>query len=270
VTDDPLLIYIRQLPDRPLLTREQEQELARRKDAGDDDAKLTLFESNLRLVISIARRYVNTGVPLLDLIQEGNLGLIRAIEKFEWQRGFKLSTYATWWIKQAIHRGIEKQGRVVRLPTHVDQELKRVCRARRQLEQQLGRPPSSDELARATKSDPDRVEWLLALEQAPVSLDQAWDDDDALTWLEKVVGADGHDDAADAYADAVAAALAELDARSRLVLELRYGLHGSAPHTLEEIGRMLGVTRERVRQIQNRAQRRIANKMPELRDWIAA
>src|SRR5262252_7258462 len=147
VTSDPLRLYVRQIGDGPLLTREEERELARRKDAGDEEAKRKLIESNLRLVMSITRHYTRAGVPLLDLIQEGNLGLIRAVEKFDYRMGFKLSTYATWWIRQSITRALADQGRTIRLPVHVAEQVRRLMRARRQLAQKLNREPTNAELA---------------------------------------------------------------------------------------------------------------------------
>src|SRR5215212_3173873 len=159
-TADPLKLYGRQIGDGPLLTRAQERELARRKDLGDEDAKRRLIESNLRLVMSITRRYSKAGVPLLDLIQEGNLGLIRAVEKFDYKLGFKLSTYATWWIRQAINRALADQGRTIRLPMHVADQVRKVQRARRQLAQKLNRDPSIDEIAKEAGFTPPRVAEL--------------------------------------------------------------------------------------------------------------
>ncbi len=156
-TQDPLKLYVRQIGDGPLLTVAQERELARRKDLGDDAAKRKLVESNLRLVMSIARNYQNAGVPLLDLIQEGNLGLMRAVEKFDYKRGFKLSTYATWWIRQSITRAIADQGRTIRLPVHVVDQVRRVTRARRALGQTLGREPTPEEIAKEADVEPKRV-----------------------------------------------------------------------------------------------------------------
>src|SRR5690242_16597987 len=171
VTSDPLRLYVRQIGDGPLLTREEERELARRKDAGDEEAKRKLIESNLRLVMSITRHYTRAGVPLLDLIQEGNLGLIRAVEKFDYRMGFKLSTYATWWIRQSITRALADQGRTIRLPVHVAEQVRRLMRARRLLAQKLNRDPTVAELAADSGFPEKRVEQLLDLVDDPVSLE---------------------------------------------------------------------------------------------------
>src|SRR6266540_1596174 len=170
-TADPLKLYVRQIGDGPLLTPAQERELARLKDEGDEDAKRKLIESNLRLVMSITRNYTRASVPLLDLIQEGNLGLIRAVEKFDYRMGFKLSTYATWWIKQAISRALAEQGRTIRLPVHVADQVRRVTKARRLLGQKLNRDPSLDEIAVEIGFTPERVQELIDLVQDPVSLE---------------------------------------------------------------------------------------------------
>jgi RNA polymerase primary sigma factor len=170
-TQDPLKLYVRQIGDGPLLTPAEERELARRKDEGDEEAKRRLIESNLRLVMSITRNYVNSGVPLLDLIQEGNLGLIRAVEKFDYRMGFKLSTYATWWIRQAVTRAIADQGRTIRLPVHVVDQVRRVMRARRILTQKLNRDPLPEEIAKESGFELKRVHELLDLVEDPVSLE---------------------------------------------------------------------------------------------------
>ncbi len=170
-TSDPLRLYVHQIGDGPLLTREQERELARRKDDGDEAAKRKLIESNLRLVMSITRNYTKAGVPLLDLIQEGNLGLIRAVEKFDYRMGFKLSTYATWWIRQAITRALADQGRTIRLPVHVAEQVRRVMRSRRILAQKLNRDPTVEELAKESGFPEKRVHELLDLVEDPVSLE---------------------------------------------------------------------------------------------------
>jgi len=179
-TADPLKLYVRQIGDGPLLTPAQERELARLKDEGDEAAKRKLIESNLRLVMSITRNYTKAGVPLLDLIQEGNLGLIRAVEKFDYKLGFKLSTYATWWIRQAITRALADQGRTIRLPVHVAEQVRRVMRARRVLAQKLNREPLLDEIARESGFPPERVRTLLELVEDPVSLETPVGDGESL------------------------------------------------------------------------------------------
>ncbi len=179
-TSDPLRLYVRQIGDGPLLTREEERELARRKDQGDEEAKRKLIESNLRLVMSITRHYTRAGVPLLDLIQEGNLGLIRAVEKFDYRMGYKLSTYATWWIRQSITRALADQGRTIRLPVHVAEQVRRMMRARRQLAQKLNRDPSVKELAEESGFPESRIEELLDLVEDPVSLETPVGDGESL------------------------------------------------------------------------------------------
>src|SRR3712207_1942435 len=170
-TQDPLKLYVRQIGDGPLLTREEERELARRKDEGDEAAKRKLIESNLRLVMSITRNYTKAGVPLLDLIQEGNLGLIRAVEKFDYKLGYKLSTYATWWIRQSVTRALADQGRTIRLPVHVAEQVRKVLRARRILAQKLNRDPSLEEIAKESGFTAERVRELFDLVEDPVSLE---------------------------------------------------------------------------------------------------
>jgi RNA polymerase primary sigma factor len=271
VTQDPLKLYVRQIGDGPLLTPAEERELARRKDEGDEAAKRRLIESNLRLVMSITRNYVNSGVPLLDLIQEGNLGLIRAVEKFDYKMGYKLSTYATWWIRQAVTRAIADQGRTIRLPVHVVDQVRRVMRARRVLTQRLNRDPLPDEIAKESGLEVKRVNELLDLVEDPVSLETPVGDGDSLY-------GDMIEDLNSEQPDLVLAemlrtaelqmALAQLSERMRHVLELRFGLTGAVPKTLEEVGAELGVTRERVRQLESRALRELQAAAPDLRLYL--
>jgi RNA polymerase primary sigma factor len=272
-TRDPLKLYVRQIGDGPLLTPAEERELARLKDEGDEDAKRRLIESNLRLVMSITRNYVNSGVPLLDLIQEGNLGLIRAVEKFDYRMGYKLSTYATWWIRQSVTRAIADQGRTIRLPVHVVEQVRRVMRARRVLTQKLNRDPTPEELSKESGFDLKRVKELFELVEDPVSLETPVGDGDSLY-------GDMLEDVNSEQPDAVlaellrrnelSAALAGLSERMRHVLELRFGLAGKAPQTLEEVGAELGVTRERVRQLESRALRELQAAAPGLRLYLRA
>ncbi len=272
-TQDPLKLYVRQIGDGRLLTPGEERELARLKDLGDEAAKRRLIEANLRLVMSITRNYVNSGVPLLDLIQEGNLGLIRAVEKFDYKLGFKLSTYATWWIRQSVTRAIADQGRTIRLPVHVVEQVRKVARARRVLTQKLNRDPLPEELAAESGLDLKRVHELLDLVEDPVSLDTPVGDGDSIY-------ADLLEDVNSEQPDAVLAellrtselqtALAGLTDRMRHVLELRFGLTGEKSRTLEEVGAELGVTRERVRQLESRALRELQAAAPELRFYLRA
>jgi RNA polymerase primary sigma factor len=272
-TQDPLKLYVRAIGDGPLLTAAEERELARLKDEGDEAAKRRLIEANLRLVMSITRNYVNSGVPLLDLIQEGNLGLIRAVEKFDYKLGFKLSTYATWWIRQAVTRAIADQGRTIRLPVHVVEQVRKVTRARRVLTQRLNRDPLPAEIAAESGFDLKRVNELLDLVEDPVSLETPVGDGDSIyaDMLEDV-----HADKPDAMLSErvrtkeLEAALAGLNERMRHVLELRFGLTGERPRTLEEVGAELGVTRERVRQLESRALRELQAAAPDLRLFLRA
>jgi RNA polymerase primary sigma factor len=270
-TQDPLKLYVRQIGDGPLLTAAQERELARRKDLGDELAKRKLVESNLRLVMSIARNYQSAGVPLLDLIQEGNLGLMRAVEKFDYTRGFKLSTYATWWIRQAITRAIADQGRTIRLPVHVVDQVRRVTRARRTLSQKLGREPTPEEVAKEAGVEPKRVRDLMELVEDPVSLETPIGDGDSL--YADVVEDEGSDRPEEVTTQhlreaEVQEALTHLNDRARHVLELRYGLAGEPPRSLEEVGKVLGVTRERVRQLEANAFRELQNAAPALKHYL--
>jgi RNA polymerase primary sigma factor len=268
---DPLKLYVRQIGGGPLLTREEERELARRKDEGDEEAKRRLIESNLRLVMAITRNYTRANVPLLDLIQEGNLGLIRAVEKFDYRLGYKLSTYATWWIRQAITRALADQGRTIRLPVHVADQVRRLLRARRQLAQKLNREPTLVELARAAELSEERVRELLELVENPVSLETPVGDGESLygDLIEDVHSLAPHEQSAEqARGRELAGALEQLNPRMHRVLSLRFGLDGSAPQTLEEVGSQLGITRERVRQLETRALRELRLAAPGLEHYL--
>jgi RNA polymerase primary sigma factor len=272
-TQDPLKLYVRQIGDGPLLTPAEERELARRKDEGDEAAKRRLIECNLRLVMSITRNYVNSGVPLLDLIQEGNLGLIRAVEKFDYKMGYKLSTYATWWIRQAVTRAIADQGRTIRLPVHVVDQVRRVMRARRILTQKLNRDPLPEEIAKESGFEVKRVRELLELVEDPVSLETPVGDGDSMygDMIEDVNSERPDESLAEMLRRSeLQTALSQLSERMRHVLELRFGLTGAAPKTLEEVGIELGVTRERVRQLESRALRELQAAAPDLRLYLRA
>jgi RNA polymerase primary sigma factor len=269
--DDPLKLYVRQIGDGRLLTPPEERELARRKDEGDEGAKRKLIESNLRLVMSITRNYTRAEVPLLDLIQEGNLGLIRAVEKFDYKLGYKLSTYATWWIKQAISRALAEQGRTIRLPVHVADQVRKVTKTRRLLGQKLNRDPSLDEIALEIGITPERVQELLDLVQDPVSLETPiGDGDSSVADLIADPSADEPEaeTAVRARATELQDALSKLQPRQRRVVVERFGLDGVHPRTLEEVGSNLGITRERVRQLEARALRELRAVAPGLELYL--
>jgi RNA polymerase primary sigma factor len=268
---DPLKLYVRQIGDGRLLTAAEERELARRKDLGDEQAKRRLIECNLRLVMSITRNYTRAGVPLLDLIQEGNLGLIRAVEKFDYTMGYKLSTYATWWIRQAVTRALADQGRTIRLPVHVAEQVRRAQRSRRHLAQKLNRDPSIDEVARDAGFTEERVRELLELVEDPVSLETPVGDGEStvvdLIEDEKSESPDGAT-AANARTAELTAAIARLNPRMKHVVLRRFGLDGKPPQTLEEVGQDMGITRERVRQLETRALRELRTVAPALQLYL--
>jgi len=270
-TQDPLKLYVRAIGDGPLLTPAEERELARRKDEGDEEAKKKLIESNLRLVMSITRNYTKAGVPLLDLIQEGNLGLIRAVEKFDYKLGYKLSTYATWWIRQAVTRALADQGRTIRLPVHVADQVRRLMRARRQLAQKYNREPSEKELAKESGFPEKRVRELLDLVEDPVSLETPVGDGESMyADLIEDVHSERPDESTSKKLrrSELAEALLLLNPRMRRVLSLRFGLNGETPQTLEEVGAGLGITRERVRQLESRALRELRAVAPDLELYL--
>jgi RNA polymerase primary sigma factor len=260
---DSLQLFLKDVGKVPLLTAKQEVELAKRIEMGDLEAKQIMVESNLRLVVSIAKNYRNQGLAFLDLIQEGTLGLVRAAEKFDYRKGYKFSTYATWWIRQAVARAIADKGRTIRMPVHVVEKLNKINRAERKLVGELGREPSVEEIADAVKLPEAEVESIKRSAQTPVSLEKPVGDDEESEFGQFL--ADDKAPAPDGAAETVLRneglqdVLNTLSYRERRVLELRYGLGGEHPRTLDEVGRTFNVTRERIRQIENQSLQKLAS-----------
>jgi RNA polymerase primary sigma factor len=261
-TTDALQLFLNEAGRYPLLTAEEEVELAKRVERGDKEAKDRMINSNLRLVVSIAKRYQGHGVALLDLIQEGTIGLIRAVEKFDWRRGFKFSTYATWWIRQAVQRGVANKARTIRIPTHVVEREQRIARAERKLITKLGRPPTVEELAKATRLSAKHVTEVLKAPRTVTSLDKPIGSEGQATLGELFASEEARPEEeveVSLREQALHRALKKLPEREREVIKMRYGLNGDvAPTSLEEIGRRLNLTRERVRQIETAALQRLA------------
>jgi RNA polymerase primary sigma factor len=253
-TDDSLRMYLRDIGRIPLLSAAEEVSLAKRMERGDMEAKSRLVEANLRLVVSIAKRYLGRGLSFLDLIQEGNLGLIRAVEKFDYRRGYKFSTYATWWIRQAVTRAIADQARTIRIPVHMVEKLNHLVRAKRQLVQDHGREPTPEEIAKIMDTSVEKVQHLIKISQSPVSLEKPVGDEEEAElgdFLEDEGTPKPLESAMlEIKKDDLNKILDSLPHRERKILELRYGLNGEHPRTLEQIGRRFGVTRERIRQIE--------------------
>jgi RNA polymerase primary sigma factor len=260
-TTDALELFLRDIGRHPLLTPAQEVALTKRIERGDLEAKRTMIESNLRLVVSIAKRYRHQGLPFLDLIQEGTLGLIRAVEKFDWRRGYKFSTYATWWISQAVARGLGDKARTIRIPTHIVERMQKLNRADRMLSMELGREPTLEEAAERAGLPLGQALEVEAAARASISLDQplAGQDDARFGDLVSGEGPLPEESVADTLRnEALVQALAILGERERTVIVLRYGLYEFEPKTLDEIGRRVGVSRERVRQLETGALKRLA------------
>ena len=260
-TSDSLQLFLRDISQRPLLTAAEEVELAKRIEKGDTAAKNRMIESNLRLVVSNAKRYRGLGLPFLDLIQEGIIGLIRAVEKFDHRRGFKFSTYATWWIRQAMQRALQQQSRTIRIPVHVGQELSRVRAAERRLSGELGRDATDEEVAKAVDLSVDELEKLRAAERIPVSLETrvGSDGDTELGALLPQDGPTPFDELEVELAEtSIRKALERLDARGRQVIELRFGLDGNEPLPLREVAKRMGLSAEGVRKLERRALRTLA------------
>ncbi len=260
-TTDALQLFLREAGRHALLTAAQEVELAKRIERGDTQAKQRMIQSNLRLVVSIAKNYRNQGLPFLDLIQEGTLGLIRAVEKFDWRRGFKFSTYATWWIRQAVARALADKARTIRMPVHIVERLQKLNKAERILWTQLGREPTLEEIAEEASLPIEQAREVKAAAHASTSLDQpVGETEDAVFGDFVACGGPQPDEEVEVSlrSQALARALGSLSDRERAVLTLRYGLDNSEPRTLEEIGRTLDLTRERVRQIEGHALKRLS------------
>jgi RNA polymerase primary sigma factor len=259
--DDHVRMYLKEIGKVPLLTSDEEIELAKRMDAGDTEAKTRLAEANLRLVVSIAKRYVGRGMHFLDLIQEGNLGLIKAVDKFDYSKGFKFSTYATWWIRQAITRAIADQARTIRIPVHMVETINKLLRVSKQLLQELGREPLAEEIAKEMQMSVEKVREIMKLSQDPVSIDTPVGEED-----DSHIGDFIADEDIPAPSDAAAFTLLKeqlgtvlktLTDREAKVIRLRFGLDDGRPRTLEEVGREFNVTRERIRQIEAKALRKL-------------
>jgi RNA polymerase primary sigma factor len=261
-TTDALQLFLNEAARYPLLTAAEEVELAKRIERGDKQAKDRMINSNLRLVVSIAKKYQGHGISLLDLIQEGIIGLIRAVEKFDWRRGFKFSTYATWWIRQAVQRGVANKARTIRIPVHIAEREQKIGRAERELSTKLGRHPTDAEIAKAAKLSVKHVKEVRQAARAVTSLDKPLGDENEGT-LGDLFGGEGasleEEVQVSLRQEALRRALGRLPDRERQVVQLRYGLNGDGdPKSLEEIGRRLGLTRERVRQLEKQALERLA------------
>ncbi|MCR4437037.1 MAG: RNA polymerase sigma factor RpoD [Clostridiales bacterium] len=272
--DDPVRMYLKEIGKVPLLSADEEIELARKMEKGDTESKRRLAEANLRLVVSIAKRYVGRGMLFLDLIQEGNLGLIKAVEKFDYRKGYKFSTYATWWIRQAITRAIADQARTIRIPVHMVETINKLIRVSRQLLQELGREPQPEEIAKEMNMSVDKVREIMKISQEPVSLETPIGEEE-----DSHLGDFIPDDDAPAPAEAAAFTLLKeqlidvldtLTAREEKVLRLRFGLDDGRARTLEEVGKEFNVTRERIRQIEAKALRKLRHpsRSKKLKDYL--
>ena len=273
-TDDPVRMYLKEIGKVPLLTPEEEQDLARRMADGDEEAKRRMAEANLRLVVSIAKRYVGRGMLFLDLIQEGNLGLIKAVDKFDYTKGYKFSTYATWWIRQAITRAIADQARTIRIPVHMVETINKVIRVSRQLLQELGHDPSAEEIAEEMGMPVDKVRDILKIAQEPVSLETPIGEEEDSHLGDFIPDEDASEPSEAAsfslLREQLMTVLDTLTPREKKVLELRFGIVDGRTRTLEEVGKEFNVTRERIRQIEAKALRKLrhASRSKKLRDFL--
>ena len=273
-TDDPVRMYLKEIGKVPLLTPEEEQDLAKRMAEGDEEAKRRMAEANLRLVVSIAKRYVGRGMLFLDLIQEGNLGLIKAVEKFDYTKGYKFSTYATWWIRQAITRAIADQARTIRIPVHMVETINKVIRVSRQLLQELGHDPSAEEIAAEMNMPVDKVRDILKIAQEPVSLETPIGEEEDSHLGDFIPDEDASEPSEAASFSLLKEQLMEvldtLTPREKKVLELRFGIVDGRTRTLEEVGKEFNVTRERIRQIEAKALRKLRppSRSKKLRDFL--
>ena len=273
-TDDPVRMYLKEIGKVPLLTPEEEQDLARRMAEGDEEAKRRMAEANLRLVVSIAKRYVGRGMLFLDLIQEGNLGLIKAVDKFDYTKGYKFSTYATWWIRQAITRAIADQARTIRIPVHMVETINKVIRVSRQLLQELGHDPSAEEIAEEMGMPVDKVRDILKIAQEPVSLETPIGEEEDSHLGDFIPDEDASEPSEAAsfslLREQLMTVLDTLTPREKKVLELRFGIVDGRTRTLEEVGKEFNVTRERIRQIEAKALRKLRHpsRSKKLRDFL--
>ena len=273
-TDDPVRMYLKEIGKVPLLTPEEEQELARRMADGDEEAKRRMAEANLRLVVSIAKRYVGRGMLFLDLIQEGNLGLIKAVDKFDYTKGYKFSTYATWWIRQAITRAIADQARTIRIPVHMVETINKVIRVSRQLLQELGHDPSAEEIAEEMGMPVDKVRDILKIAQEPVSLETPIGEEEDSHLGDFIPDEDASEPSEAAsfslLREQLMTVLDTLTPREKKVLELRFGIVDGRTRTLEEVGKEFNVTRERIRQIEAKALRKLRHpsRSKKLKDFL--
>lgn len=273
--NDPVRMYLKEIGKIPLLSSEEELEIAKKLEEGDEIAHNTMVEANLRLVVSIAKRYVGRGLQFLDLIQEGNLGLIKAVDKFDYRKGYKFSTYATWWIRQSISRAIADHARTIRIPVHMVETINRVSRASHELTQDLGRDPTATEIANKLSLSAEKVEEIMRMSQEPISLETPVGEEDD-SHLGDFIQDEGASEPADAAAYAMlceqlSGVLKTLTPREEKVLRLRYGLEDGKMHTLEEVGEEFDVTRERIRQIEAKALRKLRHpsRSKVLRDFLS-